>query len=224
MTHRELLRQLIKEEVRRVLLEYLRGEWWLDDSGQSMYADQDVGDMGHEGYVLERVVNEILEFFGVFVGELRSVELSDYYNDIEEALTDKGELADPIDVARYEDDPGAFILDYMVKNGYENAEEVYKMANGQGDAREYAIRNWGWKRVAGGNVETQTLTAKDLRAIVRGLYDAYEGELSGYAEMGEDEPTFNIEVRANRTYFSDVPWSVLDAESPSALMPYRQTY
>jgi hypothetical protein len=39
----------IEKSLRR-LLESLRGEFWIDDSGQEVFADGDIGDVNHEGY------------------------------------------------------------------------------------------------------------------------------------------------------------------------------
>jgi len=61
-------------------------------------------------------------------------------------------------------------------------EEELALAEGNGDAREYAMEHWGWKRVAGHQIETWTLTPNDIDAIVSGI-----GEILGESEEGDDE-------------------------------------
>ena len=56
-----------------------------------------------------------------------------------------------------------------------------------GNAREYAMKKLGHKRLVGDNIETWTLAPSDLDAISAGLWDAYPDEFN----QGD---TFNIEV------------------------------
>ena len=47
------LSSLIKEIITKILNEgVLRGEWWIDDSGQALFADDGVGDMPRRRYLL----------------------------------------------------------------------------------------------------------------------------------------------------------------------------
>lgn len=43
----------------------INGEYWFDDTGATMYADGDVGDMNHESYVIDRCANEVASYFNV---------------------------------------------------------------------------------------------------------------------------------------------------------------
>ena len=36
--------------------DYIRGEWWIDESGESMFADQDIGDVGHEAALIDGLI------------------------------------------------------------------------------------------------------------------------------------------------------------------------
>lgn len=52
------MRELVLAALRQIVgsptwKDYVRGEWWLDEDGNSTYADQDVGEAGHERVALE---------------------------------------------------------------------------------------------------------------------------------------------------------------------------
>ena len=89
----------------------------------------------------------------------------------------------------------------MKESDPNNAEERFSIANGRGDAREYAIEKWGWKRVAGNNIESRSLTSKDMQAIARGI-----GEID---EMMADDAVFSISIYGNQHY--DVTLAELEA-------------
>jgi hypothetical protein len=45
--------------------EHDRGEWWIDESGNTVFADGDVGDANHEAVVIMTLASEILSHFGI---------------------------------------------------------------------------------------------------------------------------------------------------------------
>lgn len=190
----------------------LNGEYWITDSGSTMYADGDVGDYNHEAYVIMYIQGEIASSFGVdvemeFVGWDKVKSLI-----IQEILDD-------------EDDKTREELQYLVDDGEEDevilrkmkesdpdAGEKISIANGYGDAREYAIMKWGWKRVAGNHIESRSLNADDMRAIASGI-----GEID---EMMSDDAIFSISVYGNKHY--DVTLAELEAGRLNAHEPEEQ--
>lgn len=140
----------------------IRGEWWIMD-GQAQFADAEVGDMNHSGYVIEHILSQ--HDFDSDTTDL--TELTD------EQLVEAGLIQEEIDVVRDRVDP-----------------------------REYGMKNLGWKRVAGNNIQTQTLTFDDLRAIGNGIYDI-DDEV-------KDNEEFYIEVMGNNKLYSGVPYSVIN--------------
>lgn len=90
-------------------------------------------------------------------------------------------------------------------------EEAQVLAGG--DAREYAMKHLGWKRMAGNSVETWTLTSNDLRSIADGIWDAY-------GEQAEGEE-FTIYVYSNQKTYWDVPLEVIESGNPVKLVHYR---
>lgn len=91
-------------------------------------------------------------------------------------------------------------------------EEAQVLAGG--DAREYAMKHLGWKRLAGNSVETWTLTSHDLEDIAAGIWDAYD-------EQAENEE-FTIYVFSNQQTYWDVPYSVIESGNPIKLVHYRR--
>lgn len=42
----------------------IQGEYWIDSSGSTHYCDSDIGDIGHEGYIIDMVAHEIANEVG----------------------------------------------------------------------------------------------------------------------------------------------------------------
>jgi len=82
---------------------------------------------------------------------------------------------------KWEDSPEDFAWEALKDEGM--TLEEYKMAEGQGDARAFAIKNWGWKRLEGLNVETWNITPQDIKVIVNGIYDAYQDKVNKTSEV-----------------------------------------
>ena len=91
-----------------------------------------------------------------------------------------------------------------------------KVVYDQVDPRAYAMNHWGWKRVCRNNVQTQTLTPSDLEDVANGLWEINE-------DIKDDEE-INIEVMNNRTYYSSVPYNIINSKNTEQLIPYRKKY
>lgn len=229
---RNELKKLIKEIISVILEGPLRGEWWFQD-GQAIYADGDVGDVNHEGYVIDILKRQLLDTLGVDVSDYEHVpnfyEISDeIYQEINGELTDdeKEEWTQGTNA-----DIEKVIMDYLQRKGDAETKEILNyLTSASKDAREYALIHWGWQRVKMNVIQTQTLTEKDVKNISNGLYGAYSDELDETDEERitdtnpRGEHTFNIEVMATRSYYTDIPWSVLAKDDPTALNGYRTRY
>lgn len=184
------------------------GEFWITD-GQALDASEN-GDYNHESYVIERVSAEVGEHFNLYSdmpdwSEIESAALK-------EILDSSDEQSRPQIQQKFEDDPDTVIIDYLKNAGVENAYDLVEIAHGGGDARNYAIVRWGWKRLEGNNIETWTITPGDMQDIANGLWDAYQ--------EGALKSTFNINVYANRKWYSDVPYEVIENEKIMELRQY----
>lgn len=204
----------------------LRGEWWFQD-GNAQFADGDVGDMNHEAHVIDLLKRQLLLSLGIDKDYEYAPDFSDLTGEIYENIKD--DLTEE-EKELWNEDYQLVIIKYLERNGETNAREKMSYVNGHHDAREYALKNWGWQRVKGNVIQTQTLTTKDLQNIVNGLYDAFgeeldkkeESEITDLNPFGE--VSFNIEVMATRSWYVGVPISILEKRNPVALNPYRTRY
>jgi len=101
---------------------------------------------------------------------------------------------------QFDDNPEEFLFEELREKGI--SDEDYSIAEGFGDAREYAMKKWGWKRVEGNNIETWTLTPEDLQIISSGLWDAYDEEA--------ETSTFNIYVYGTKKSYNNIPLDIID--------------
>jgi hypothetical protein len=99
----------------------------------------------------------------------------------------------------------------LLENGL-NQEEI-DVVRDRVDPRDYGMKHLGWKRVAGNNIQTNTLTFDDLREIGNGIYDM-DSEI-------KDDEEFYIEVLGNRKIYSNVPYSVISNCDLNQLGQYR---
>ncbi len=164
----------------------IKGEYWFDESGNTMYADGDVGDMNHEMHVEQIVTSTILNYFNMDLEESRSFELSEYYDEIKDHII---EYSDIEDSEEFEDkfyfDPKQFIEDYIVDKFKEPREKISKMLYIR-DAREYAIKEWNWSRVHGNNIEVNKLTVDQINRVSRGIWNALDEEGQIFSDEERD--------------------------------------
>lgn len=201
-----------------------RGEWWIDDSGTAVFADGDVGDINHAGYVIQQLAMSYAGDLGLDIGDHDAITLDNYEDRIKRSICDTDNEREDFDI-----DPARYALGWLKENDgaykstdrekYETGFFIAWGSHTQEDPRDYALKYWGWKRMKGDWVESQFLTSKDLKLISQGIHDAY-----GH-DMEEDvDPLFHIEIRSNRTYYQEVPLSVIDSGSPTNLCGYRIRY
>lgn len=204
---RETLRSAHCHRTREVKKNPVRGEWWIDDSGTALYADGDVGDMGHEAYVIDSLTRRLLSAMDI---DSEGGNIDDKHH--KKLITE-----------RMREDGFDGTIEEFVEKAAEQCwkdpdqrraaiEVVYNI--GQMDARMYGMRYDGWKRVQGHNIETWSLRPHDLKTITDGLYDAAGGD-----EIADDEE-FNIYVFNMKMWYQDVPWSVLKDDDPGKLRIY----
>jgi len=226
-----LIREIICETLQR-LDEVSRGEWWIYPGGDAQYADGEVGDSGHEGYVIEHVAREIYEHFLGYEPEDQMGYLSSYEDYLFKSLQSEGRLTEQ-DVETWERGGGPTeviiekLLEDKVYTDKQQAEFAVYIAWGSSskDARDYAMRYLGWKRMTtspsyGTDIQTWFLRDSDLRDIKRGIYDAW-----GYDGDEEDDDashTVTIEVRSNNKTFSGIPLSELETATIGDLATYQR--
>jgi hypothetical protein len=235
----ELIRRIVCEHLNALEEDHQRGEWWIDDSGGTIFADIDIGDSGHEGVIIQQLAHEILSHFDVDTDEPGYI--SEYEDRIKENLIHDDRMSEQ-DLADWEASSGSrspygVILRKLIEDkAYstpEQAEDALSIAYGssQRDARDYGMKYLNWKvmKTFGGDIEIQTwhLKPEDLGIIVRGIWDIMEDtddSDDSDNKVGEDGypgPRVNVTVQATGKRFHDIPLSVLEKKLPSSLMNYR---
>jgi hypothetical protein len=200
-------------------------EYWIHD-GQASYADGDVGDVNHEGMVIDSILAEHdLEGADLMTHQGCVAFVRDWvWDHAQEAvqlLESKGVIppgtqVQQDDVEQYADKLTA--EDVLAAIGL-SANQIGVLFN-RTDGRDYALEVWGWKRMIGNSVQTWELDAKDLGDIGDGIYDAMGDQ--GEDDDGEDEQRlFNIEVMNPPATYQDVPLTVILSGDLNALQPYN---
>lgn len=206
-------------------LSQISGEYWIDDSGNAIFADGDVGDYNHEGYVQMSILSKYdldYENGGYDIQNNLQDFINDKWEDVIDYYVQTGQLtAEQSQVALMNPDaeiePGYTYKEHIVDNftGTEAllmsgaSQEEADLGMGHGDGRLYAAQNWGWKRLERNNVETWTLTKDDLRVIARGLFDAYQEACEG--------ASFNIWVASAKKWYNDVPYADISSSNMGSL-------
>ena len=199
------------------------GEWWIDEDGGTMYADIDIGDMGHEAFVIEHARGIVMHDFHTYSenawdeylstlarellddaqsNEARKMHIENYIGEDIENITEN----DLIDQDYVED----FILNEKKAN-----KKIVDIAFGRGDIRLFGVKDLNWKRVMNKFVETWFLTPKDCAIIARGL-----GEIAQEDEEGNS--LWTIEVRSSGKIYSNIPLMVIE-KGPVAINNYSRT-
>lgn len=214
---------LNSSNLNKVIKGEYRGEYWIVD-GTAIFADGDVGDTNHEGYVILHAQNLLYE------GENWETGKREMAREIWEVV--EGNTTLLAEATTYgitertcEKDAEEVICEFGEKTGVLTGEkwELFTIANGNYsnanmDLRDYAMKNWGWKAVRGNSIQTWHLTSSDMRSIANGLYDIV-GEVGGEEE---EEEEFSIEIMSNHKYFSGIPMKVIESRNPAAVLTYRQ--
>lgn len=183
------------------------GEWWIDDSGTALYADGDVGDMGHEAYVIDLLTRRLLDAMDIDTDDEHVGNLSDKENRKQIQASMKEEGFDGTIEEFVEEAAKSIWKDPKQR------EAAVDIADGRGDARKYGMQYDGWIRVAGHGFECWELTSGVLKHMGDGIYDA------GHEDVGDDE-IFEIYVHKTQMHYTDVPWSVINGGDPGALRVY----
>jgi len=198
------------------------GEHWIDEDGNLMYADGDIGDMNHEAYVIQRARGEIAgdqwnqgefvnwEAFQESVASQILQEAKTNPNLQEEIESEIGDIytTQPRELIGYD-----YIDNELLRRGI-NA-ELLNVAQERANARMFGMKTWGWKRVMNNYVETFVLTNEDCQVIAKGL-----GELVPDDEDGNS--TWNIEIVSNRQYFQSIPLSIIEKGTQAIFSYSRQ--
>jgi hypothetical protein len=197
-----------------MLLESVSGEFWVDDMGQAVYADGDIGDKNHEMIVIESILyghdvdpEEYEADYSTIAKVINKVlSLQPLWSE-EEMLPNLKEEFD-----EFTDDQ----LENLIGEAPLFTKDELAVLEGDMDARDYGLKYLGWIRIKGNEVQVYELTDGDqLKTVINALYD--QGEIE---DEPEAEETFNIEVIKTKVYYTDVPMSTMEDGNLSSLRVY----
>lgn len=200
-----------------LITERISGEYWYD--GHSLqYCDGDVCDVNHERMVIDHI--------------LSNYNLDSYDEDtVKSVLIYRDELASIIDNEEdFSTSENEIIL--KLENDYnidrDEIEDIIRASNditkdeidclfSRTDPRDYGLKHLGWIRIKGNEFDSYELNNEQIRKIGYALSKLEdEGE-----EFSEDE-NINLYIFSNKSYYEDVPISVIDSRDLVALREYKR--
>ena len=209
-----------------IKLAEVRGEYWIDNTGNVMEASGN-GDFDHTAYVLDYAQHALTDGEDYEEWKLsRTMEvleekkelLEQQKSDMEDAEQDTTQIdAQIYEIWEQSRDLNYHYYDLLFENLPPDEKELLNVAEGHRDAREFAMKKWGWKRLESRHVETWTLTVRDLEVIANGLYEAY-GEDNEESLMSE---TFSIYVFSTKEWYPNVAWQDIDSKNIRAITSDR---
>jgi len=204
----------------------VRGEFWIDDSGNVMEASGD-GDYNHEGYVIDYAQSSLAEgedyegwktSSAMKILEEKKAELEDKKDEMEDVEQDTTQITKEIDdIWEQSRDIDYYAYKLLMDSFSPEEMELFNIAEMQGDPRTYAMKKWGWKRLEGKHIETWNLTVRDLNVIANGLYDAY-GQME---ENSLDNEEFAIYVYSTKMWYNAVHWEDIHKQNIRAITGNR---
>jgi hypothetical protein len=186
----------------------MRGEYWLE-GGTARFADGDVGDLNHEGMVMNRAASDVIE-------ALQEAGESDLARIIDEGRGDpimvRDSFGNHLD-AQGVDIGDVAIEDFLAEKTGLNRRVIEAVTSSTIDARTVGMEDYNWVRMAGNNIEVHGLTRGRLEEIADGLFDT--GELEDLSREA-----FDIYDFKTKKFYNNVPFDVIAAGDMKALRDF----
>lgn len=170
----------------------IQGEYWITESGETMFADGDVGDDNHETRVLSHARLLLMDALNLATPE-DMADVRSWMANLGKALGLDADLASDREwrdaIHRCAEGVGA---------DPEECHRLFAVAQDtpESNPREFAMREWGWVWVNGHDVACWTLDRETVGRIRRGLVRLLDEE--GVDEPGaESELEFVVRVGAS---------------------------
>lgn len=162
----------------------VRGEYWITDCGEVLFADGDIGPDGHETHVLAHARTLLLDAL--------DVDSPDEVDDARAWLASLGPALGVDPGSRDDREWAAAIRARAMDKGRDPDEcmllfGVARDLPGAEDPRDVAMREWGWIWVRGNDVALWALGAEDSSRLRRGLPRVLD-------EEGIDDPGAEYEM------------------------------
>jgi hypothetical protein len=185
----------------------IRGEYWISKDGSIEFADGDIGDMNHEGLVIQRVLGEIGNALHMYNDDPSWEMIVDY---VEKEYNSEGE-------SELSEEEIEKLIEEEISSMFANPKAAIEVARLGGDAREFAMEYYGDKWCRGNNVTSWNLAPEDIAAISEGVSEIV------YQETDEDPSLYLVELtirdRTGKSYFT-----TLDQLEKGSLQREPETY
>ena len=167
----------------------LRGEYWIEDDNQLTFADGDVGEYHHEGVALRAAQQKVSDALGLDDDEIES----EGFVPVVEAHLDEN-------LPGWNSDP-RFKLNNVSRGiqrlcEQDNRElsmmEINTACEMVKDAREVAVKEWGWVSVRQNHITLWDVSPERLDKVHRAMGEAFFEE--GIDLTAEMEAGVNLEV------------------------------
>ena len=153
--------------------DFIKGEWWIDKFGQSMFADQDVGQDGHESIAIDVMLDKEVLIDGLIAYyEAQSEEEAQQY-DNESKIEELQELRNNDDVQSSQIYFNEMIPDDV---GIAAAGSKRVWEDIENDARKAYAKHEGAIQVVGTNFTAYKVTPGTIKAIQSFILDQAEFE------------------------------------------------
>lgn len=204
-------------------------EYWIREDGYVDFADGDIGDRNHESVVIDQVQSSIVDRCKQLFNSVTSVDYDGgidwegFKEEVIAAYVEELTAANPARAAWYEEmmenEPERVLLAALRKAGIKRNE--WTVANGQSDARDYAMLHWGWKTYRDGYIDTWRFTRKDVQAIIMGIEEIADD--SGWSDRKLARESFGITVfSSNRRFNLTLAQMKRWLERPTGALPSPQ--
>lgn len=202
------------------------GEYWFID-GHAEYCDSNIGEQSHESYVEQYLSDSYrLPFNPVYFSsdELIKWACENYKNIIN--ILKNNTIWDSILIKLEKSNNCSALMQYLYSDGileenvffdfYKVPNPIKELLKGNGDLRLYGIKNLGWQRVQGNNVEAWQLNPLTIKSIISGF--------DSILDDPEEDVNINLYIYSNGYFYENIPLSALiNIKKPKDLNQYLTT-
>lgn len=212
----------------------ISGEYWIDDSGNTTFADGDVGDAGHELIAFEAALGldlESLRGIQFYPGGMPTTELAEKYLEDKESEITLDDLSDMepkdqvalvkklgVESKYLELEPEDALAHQWLDDNGANMKFVEWCESSHCDARDYALESMGWIRVKNDDFETWELNDDSLKRIIGS--DVFPEEDNDGYSIEDSEAEVGLSERKTGWYESIPVRVLLKAKSAEGLKRY----
>jgi hypothetical protein len=166
----------------------IRGEYWISRDGDVEFADGDIGDLNHEGIVIRTVMSKIADMVAMDTDDDFDWDMLVHF--VFKDLFDDDDSVPNIKVGgKYPEPIMRRIMAKLLqasRAAFGNpraARDAIQIAQGRGDAREFAMEHFGDKWCRGNDIASWTLTREDVGAIIAGVGNIVYEETGDSADL-----------------------------------------